>query len=229
MNGIQFPRSILLALMAGAALLTAGCTGNGAGTPPVASLPSTSSAAGAGTPATAGSAAAGSKANATQLVDEWAACMRGHGDPNQADPVINSGGDIEITMMNVSQAMSQEAHDSTGPCGSYLVQAANVLRNGQPAPQGPSFAQELKYAQCMRASGVPKYPDPVPGSTETDLNGIGMSLDSPVFVNADKLCTRQAGIQALPASIPGIVQVVSCNGVPSCKPPSQGELPPAHG
>ena len=32
------------------------------------------------------------RGNATQLVDEWAACMRSHGDPNQADPIIDATG-----------------------------------------------------------------------------------------------------------------------------------------
>jgi hypothetical protein len=28
------------------------------------------------------------KGNPTRLVDEWATCMRSHGDPNQVDPTI---------------------------------------------------------------------------------------------------------------------------------------------
>ena len=35
--------------------------------------------------------------NATGLVDDWAACMRSHGDPNQADPVIDADRVIKIT------------------------------------------------------------------------------------------------------------------------------------
>lgn len=158
------------------------------------------------------SAAVGSRGNATQLVDEWAACMRSRGDPSQADPVINSAGDIEITMTNVSAAMSSQAHDSSGPCGHYLAAASSALRNGQPMPKGPSEAKLLKYAQCMQANGVPKYPDPVPGSSSTNLMNIGMSPTSPVFVKANDLCSKKTGVPSGNGPPPaGVVQVQSCN------------------
>jgi hypothetical protein len=38
------------------------------------------------------------KGNAAQLLAEWAACMRSHGDPNQADPTIDANKVIEITL-----------------------------------------------------------------------------------------------------------------------------------
>ena len=140
------------------------------------------------------SAGPGSKGNATKLVDDWAACMRSHGDPGQSDPVINSDNDIQMSMTNVSNAMSSQAHSSSGPCGRCLAAASSALRDGQPMPKGPDEAQLLRYAQCMQANGVPKYPDPVPGSSSTNLNDIGMSMTSPVFVKANDLCAKKTGV-----------------------------------
>ena len=217
----------LAVLIAAAAIGLAACSG-GPSTPKVASLGSGSAKSG-GDPAGNGSgggssAAAGSKGNATHLVDQWAACMRSHGDPSQSDPVINSNSDIEISMTNVSQAMSSQAHDSSGPCGHYLAAASSALRNGQPMPKPPSEAKLLAYAQCMQANGVPKYPDPVPGATEgPSLMHIGMSMNSPVFVKANNLCAKKTGVPSGNGPGPaGVVQVRSCNPPPGKQCPVGG-------
>lgn len=215
----------LVVLAAVAGITLAACS-HGPSNPQVASL-GTSSAHSSGDPGGSGgggsSAGAGSKGNATQLVDKWAACMRSHGDPNQSDPVINSAGDIEISMTNVSAATTSQAHSSSGPCGHYLAAASSALRDGQPMPKGPDEAQLLKYAQCMQANGVPKYPDPVPGSDSTNLNDIGMSMTSPVFVKANDLCSKKTGVPSGNGPGPaGVVQVQSCNPPPGMQCPAGG-------
>jgi hypothetical protein len=222
-----WPRAGLLAIVAGATLLTAACSG-GSSTPQVASLGSSSNGGGnsAGSGNGGGSSADTGSGNATQLVDEWATCMRSDGDPNQVDPTIDSDGDIEITMTNVTVEMSAEAHNSTGPCGHYLTAASNALRGGRPAPKAPSLANQLKYAECMRAHGVPKYPDPN-GGTEGPYIG-NLDPTGPVFVNADKLCSKETGeISASDPPPAGVVQVQSCNGPQAfC---GTGGVPPSGG
>jgi hypothetical protein len=216
-------RTGLLAIMAGTALLTAACSG-GSGSPQVASLGTSSSAGNGG----GSSASTVSNGNATSLLDEWASCIRGHGDPQQADPTIDAYKDIQITMPdNVSNTLSQEAHDSSGPCGSYLARAQTALGYRPPAPV--SMATQLKYAECMRAHGVPLYPDPN-GSSQTNLMGIGMPLTSPIFLNADKLCSRESGMQQTASGPPppGIVQEQSA-GVPTGTPPTSGGNKPKSG
>jgi len=209
-----WPRAVLLAIVAGAALLTAACSG-GSSTPQVASLGNSSDGGGnsAGSGNGSGNFAATGSGNATQLVDDWATCMHGHGDPNQVDPTIDSDGDIEISMTNVTAEMSAEAHDSTGPCGHYLNAASTALRAGRPAPKVPSLASQLKYAECMRAHGVPNYPDPN-GSTEGPYIG-NLDPAGAVFVNADKLCSKKTGeISSSDPAPAGVVQVRSINGAP---------------
>lgn len=215
-----------LVMVTAAGIALTACS-HGPSSPQVASL-GTRSAHGSGDPAsgTSGgsSAGAGSKGNATQLVDKWAACMRTHGDPNQSDPVINSDSDIEISMTNVSAAMASQAHDSSGPCGHYLAAASSALRDGQPMPKPPSEAKLLAYARCMQANGVPKYPDPVPGITEgPSLMNIGMSMNSPVFVKANDLCSKKAGVPSGNGPGPaGVVQVSSCSAPAGVQCPAGG-------
>jgi hypothetical protein len=207
-----------------AAIGLAACT-SGSSSPQVASVGSGASS-GSST-ATGSSGSQRLTGNPTQLLDEWAACMRAHGDPNQADPTIDAQKEIHIYMRNVSAAMSAEVHASTGPCSSYELAAEAALRGGQPAPKPPDLATEVKYAECMRAHGVPNWPDPNPADPdETNLNGTGIDPNSPFVVNADKLCDKQVGIPDVGPDTPdpGNVMVQSFNG-----PGGQGGPPPSGG
>lgn len=215
----------LAVLVAAAAIGLAACSGGGSSAPHVASLGSSD---GSGSTDPGGSSTtAPSSGNPTQLLDQWAACIRGHGDPSQVDPTIDSNKDIDINMTNVSTTLSNEVHGSTGPCSNYLLAAENALRGGQPPPQAPSLAVQLKYAECMRASGVPKYPDPNGSSRGPSFIALGIDTNSPVFQNADKLCSKKVGMPyyAPGYEVPGVVIVSSCNAPPGVKCPSGGPPP----
>ena len=212
-------RSGGLAVLAAAAIGLAACSA-GSSTPQVASLGNGSgSPAGSGTGG--GSSAAAGSGNATQLLDEWASCIRGHGDPSQADPAIDSNKDIDITMNNVSQTLANEVHAGTGPCSSYLTAASAALRGGEPAPQAPSLAVQLKYAECMRANGVPAYPDPN-GSLDQNLGNV--DTNSPTFQNADKVCSKKTGepYYGPGTEAPGVIRVTNCDAPPGRQCPSGG-------
>ncbi len=221
-----------VATIAMAATGLAAC-GGASSTPQVASLGNGSSD-GGGTPAGGGNGGGSSTTtgsstgNATQLLDEWATCMRHRGDPGQTDPTIDADKVIHIYMTNVTQAVSDEAHGSTGPCSKYELEAESALRGGQPAPQAPSLAAQLKYADCMRANGVPQYPDPN-GSAEQRLPG-GVDPNSPAFQNANELCVKKTGMPAYwvtGTGVPGEVEVRSCNAPVGTQCPSGG--PPSGG
>jgi hypothetical protein len=138
-----------LAVLAVAAAIGLAACGGGRSTPHVASLGTSTTlgaSSGNSTGTVGGSAAASSEAvNPTALMDEWAACMRTHGDPNQADPVIDAYGVINITMSNVSAALSSEVHGSSGPCSGYELAAQNALRAAHPVAPPPDQAQLLQY------------------------------------------------------------------------------------
>src|ERR1700723_4396848 len=83
-------RSGGLVVLVAAALAPAVC-GGGPSSSGVANLGKSSSNAGRHTTTTL------SQGNPTQLLNQWAACMRSHGDPNQADPTVDANKDIDIT------------------------------------------------------------------------------------------------------------------------------------
>jgi hypothetical protein len=198
----------LAALVALAAVGAAGCGGSSA--PHVASLGRTTG----GTPA---STTTLPKGNPTQLLDEWAGCMRSNGVPDMTDPTITASGAIHITMPAGADPSGKVGLSPTsGPCGSYLQAASRALRGGQPL-QKPDPAKLLKYSQCMQSHGFPQFPDPSPGGglSLQIQPGSSMNPGNPAFQNATKLCAKKTGVPAFgnPASAPrGAIEVQSGSG-----------------
>jgi hypothetical protein len=88
----------------------------------------------------------------------YARCMRAHGVPDFPDP--NSNGQFNVDPHSVSSqetAANQACH--------HLL---NAGRQANAAQQQHMLGQLVKYAQCMRAHGVPNFPDP-----QTTSGGIG--------------------------------------------------------
>jgi hypothetical protein len=211
------PRPGLLAMVAGLALLTAACSGGGAsGSPQVASLGNATNSSGTGGGnATRDGTPAG---NPTALLDEWAACIRRHGDPNQVDPTIDSSKDIEITMDNVPEGLAGEVHAGTGPCSRYLLAASSALRGGQQAATD-NPVQDAKFADCMRANGFPNWPNSVNG--QSNFQGTGINPNSPAVNSASNRCDKKVG-GGYGTDPGGVIQVQSCNAPPGKQCPSHG-------
>lgn len=195
MNGNQCRHrrpGALAVLVATTALALAACSGSG-DSPQVASLSSPAtgaSLAASSSPPTSASPGVQVAANLAQLVDEWAACERAHGDPNQADPTIDANGVINISVpVNVTPA--GDIHNLTGTCTEYLAQAQNELRAANPVAPPPDQSELLKYVNCMRTNGVPNYP-PLNGD-QPDFNDAGVNPDSPAFERANQLCGTKIG------------------------------------
>ena len=198
----------LAILAAAAALALAACSG-AAAAPQVASLgtsPGTSSGPGTsastsipgassspGTTSGSGGARATIAGNVTSLLNEWAACERSHGDPNQTDPTVSAGGVIYIYVPKDAQPAG-DLHERTGTCSQYLAEAANELRAANPVALPPDQAELLKYVACMRANGVPNYP--YPDGDQTNFNGTGVDPDSPAVVRVNDLCGKKIGAPA---------------------------------
>jgi hypothetical protein len=210
--------SVLAAFVAAAALALAACS-SGPSTPQVASLgtstsPGTSSGtSGGSTPATR------SASGPTRQVDEWAACERSHGDPDQADPTIDANGVIHITTPQGAQPTG-DIHELTGTCSEYLAAGQNELRAANPVGPPPDQSEYLKYVSCMRANGVPNYPYPT-GDT-TNFNGTGVDPNSPAVEKVNQLCGKKIGAPAWwinATETPGSIEVHTAGMNPNATPP----------
>jgi hypothetical protein len=217
----QAPAGRLAVLGAAAALALAACGGAGAA-PQVASLPATadpgaSSGQGSGTAPPGSTAAASGGAsgstraslpgNVTSLLNQWAACERGSGDPQQADPTVDANGVVWIVVPQGAQPAG-DLHELSGACSQYLAEARNELRAANPVQPPPNAAEYLKWVNCMRASGVPDYPYPT-GDT-TNFQGSGVDPDSPAVIQAGKTCGEKLGLPTWwvnGSAIPGSIEV----------------------
>jgi hypothetical protein len=107
----------------------------------------------------------------------YARCMRAHGVPDFPDP--DSNGDFGP----VSAASSQmTAADHV---------CHHLLNVGAPMSQSQfqhSLGQLVKYAQCMRAHGVPNFPDPHTDNGGIVFGGGGIAGNSPQFQSANHAC-----------------------------------------
>jgi hypothetical protein len=134
-------------------LFTAGCS-RPASNLGVAAVETSSSVASASASATAA-------ANADPLA--YSKCMRSHGVSDFPDP--NGQGNIQIHV-NGSGAPGGNDLDPNNPTFKAAEAACKSLspeHQMTPAQQEAMHTAMLKYSQCMRAHGVPDFPDPVAG------------------------------------------------------------------
>ena len=107
--------------------------------------------AGCGTTGAPGRTAANAKSGPNRTL-QFAQCMRSNGVSNFPDPgpggyKIGPGSGI-----NLQSPAAQSAFNACQP---------DLPQSGHPPPVPVSIRrQELKFAQCMRANGVPNFPDP---------------------------------------------------------------------
>ena len=131
-------------------------------------------------------ASAGGGPTHVQAALAYARCMRAHGVPDFPDP--DSNGQFNVDRHSVSSqetAANQVCH--------HLL---NTGDQANAARQQQGLGQALKYARCMRAHGVPNFPDP-----QTTNGGIGQSsglvvrlhginIHSPQFQAANQACVH---------------------------------------
>jgi hypothetical protein len=168
-------RARLTTLLAGAALMTAACSAA-----PATSAGST--APGSADPVT--SAPPGGP-SAYQEGVAYAQCMRAHGVPNFPDPLQNGG-----------FALGPGVTGGTGGQVSPAYQAAEKACASLYPPVGLTsqkaerdLSRLLKFAECMRSHGEPKFPDPVYNSSGVYLHIVGLDRNSPQFQDAWRTCT----------------------------------------
>jgi len=158
------------AVLAGLAIFASACGGSAGSTPP------------------SSGASRYSKALA------YAQCMRSHGIPNFPNPT--SSGQFLIQNKNNSMDQSSPQFISANKACQKLLPNGGQLTQAQQAQQQ---ADALKFAQCIRAHGFPKFPDPTANGngSGTNFKALGIDIFSPQFQSAKQTCQRQTGFGAL--------------------------------
>jgi hypothetical protein len=205
--------NLSLVVLAGVALLVAGC--GGSSSPGVAHL--SSSASGGSAANTGGkSSTPESSASTQQKMVAYSQCMRSHGVPEFPEPteghllIHTSNHNGHVTGVDPQSSQFQAAQKVCAkllPNGGVLS-AAEVTKMGERA---------LKFSQCMRAHGVPNFPDPniSGGGVRLTIRGgpSGIDPNSPQFKAAQKTCQsdlpRPPGVKGGPGGPGGGSGVVA--------------------
>jgi hypothetical protein len=174
-------------LLAGwaASVLLAGCAAGGQGSPAVPTAAQS----------VAGTAAGQGDAARAAALHQAAQCIRQHGIPSYADPVLTAGGRVYSDSRSIQDAPPAALSAIQQACGGLAAAAGLSPTDEPPAP--PQLVQAgVRAAQCMRAHGLPNDADPSARTPYTPGHGFGMTASevpaggkaSPVFQRAAQAC-----------------------------------------
>ena len=174
-RGFMRPSHLWAAAAVALGVTVAGCSGGSTG-PIAGSQPTTPTA------PTGGSGSSGASTLAEAVA--FSHCIRSHGVPNFPDPVQTPSGGYGYRTAGI---------DPNSAAFQGAIQACKAL----PSPwsttgQQLTPAQQqawLNWAQCIRAHGVPDFPDPTFSGTEVRDSGVGSS--SPQLQSAMDACKSQ--------------------------------------
>lgn len=190
MNALKLAAVSLAALALAAAASGCGSNSNlpavaGAGATTTNSSSSSSPPSGGGGTSGGGGGSLTMVGGNVSMMRKFASCMRSHGVSNFPDPSAN--GSLTFSGVNPDSPAFQNAQKA---CRKYMP---NGGQPPSPAEQAKMQAQALKFSACMRAHGVPKFPDPQFSGGHASLRigpSSGIDPRSPVFQAAQKACQK---------------------------------------
>jgi hypothetical protein len=177
----------------GAAMLVAGC-GGGSSEQGVASLGTTST-----TTTTTAAGRSENTSSPTNTAIAFVGCMRTHGEPNMPEPSVRKTGGHTSVSINASSGI-----DPNSPLFAAADNACKHLlpNNGAPS-KGNSITPAdqkdyLKAAACMRAHGIPDFPDPTFQNGDVSFNSrTPIDTNTPQYTHALRTCQK-----LVPAGLP---------------------------
>ena len=142
-----------------------------------------------------GNTGTGSQSSGVPAGIRFAECMRAHGVPGFPDPTNSGGGEgISVVSSPGSGTTTIGGVPFSGPVFEAAIKTCKFFGGGS-GPPAVSESQKLQlfhFSECIRAHGVPNYPDPVfpPGGGIERPSVPGLNVDSPSFQRAIKLCNH---------------------------------------
>ena len=149
-----------------------------------------------------GSSGVSNVASSTTAANElvaYSACMRSNGVPNFPDPESGGGLAKEAVVSALQEVGNSRAEAAQNACR-HLLPAGGSLsgKASQPVVTAREQQDYLKAAACMRAHGLPDFPDPTFQNDNVQTNiPSSIDQDSSQFRTAAAICTR-----LIPAGLP---------------------------
>jgi hypothetical protein len=110
-----------------------------------------------------------------------AQCVRDNGIPNYSDPVLGPGQVIYTDQRSLEKVGREIVQGAMSACRSLIGQA-NFDPSQRPHPPAQMVRDGVREAQCLRAHGLPNWPDPKP--TDTFDPGHGFQVTGAAFAGA---------------------------------------------
>jgi hypothetical protein len=124
----------------------------------------------------------------------YSECMRAHGVPDFPDP--NAAGNIHVAPGSRNDPMNGPQEPKANSTCRHLEPGGGVASTGV---DEQLVSQDLKLAQCMRAHGVPNFPDPTVSGGNVTFQG-AFDTGSPQFQNAERGCKSLVPAGMFPSS-----------------------------
>lgn len=121
--------------------------------------------------------------NVAEVLKYWQ-CMQSHGEAGSEPHLLTGLGGYMGFMAPLPSNFDPQA--PTFLAAEQACKQYNPLTGVTPAEQTQNVAQELKFARCMRAHGVPGFPDPSSDGGLTIPNSV--DENSSTFQAADSAC-----------------------------------------
>ena len=139
--------------------------------------------------ATAGSGSSGQSGPTDAQLLKYAVCMRAHGIRDFPDPVPSPLGGydfhVHITPGSDLDPNTPRYHTADKACQKYIPPSVEIVTPAQMQAAG------AKWTKCMRAHGLPDFPEP----NAQGLITIPMDPNSPQVQRAEKACRNVGGGQ----------------------------------
>ena len=145
-----------------------------------------------------GGAPANSPTKVMSTALHYANCMRSHGVTDFPDP--NSKAEFQIQPIQVHNGVRTVSRDllASSPAFQSAQRVCGSLgsagRQVTAVQEKQEFHLTLEAAVCMRANGVPNYPDPkwLNGSIDANYNpSLNINPSAPAFLKAAKKCAHR--------------------------------------
>jgi hypothetical protein len=130
-----------------------------------------------------------------QAAYKFSACMRAHGVSGFPDPVVHSSGDSQSIGIHITPSLTSSPQFKTAQqaCQGIMPGPDNVSPAQQAQQTHTRVEDILSFANCMRAHGVARFPDPTAqGQLPLPTIAADVDLHAPAVQLAARTCVPAA-------------------------------------
>jgi hypothetical protein len=132
----------------------------------------------------------------------YARCMRSHGVSDFPDPAT-SGGGVGIVLQG-GPGSDLNPNNPRFKAANQACRSLQPAAHPAPTPSGQKIGAEVRWARCLRAHGLPNFPDP---NGQGAFDSSKFDDSSPAFQTARNACrsleAAVGSVQAVPGSSSG--------------------------